>query len=161
MKERAIDVIRITVTPGRGALTALYGATHKDGVEYVHSVYINDEYIWSDGVYLSDFEKMLTTPGDYWPFCCSYCGIPEDVNIFSPVRCRHKGDLLVLLIRRPLQDKCLTCSNQEGCSFLENGAEYDCPQFRSRFRAYCIKKEQLRQQLDELKKEFGDSLDKC
>ena len=143
MNGRTVDTIKITVTPGRGGLTALYGATVKDGVEYMHHVYINGESIWSDGVSISTFEKMLRKPGDYCPFFCSYCGEPGCVDIFYPVRCFHKADRLILVIRRPLRDSC------------------DCPKRRPRYHAYCIEKEQLRQQIYSLRKEFGDRLDRC
>ena len=86
MKHRTIDTIKITVTPGKGGLTALYGATVKDGREYSHAVYLNGRWIWGGGVDLSLFEDMLQKPGDYWPFFCSYCGEPGCVEIFYPGR---------------------------------------------------------------------------
>ena len=159
MKQRPIDSIKITVTPGRGGLTALYGATVKDGVKYMHHVYINGELIWSDGISISTFEDMLQKPGDYWPFFCSFCGEPGCVEIFYPVRCFHNADRLILVIRRPLQDTCLICDEYGNCGIEETEGACDCPKRQARYRAYCIKKEQLRQQIAILRKEFGESLD--
>ena len=161
MKERSIDTIRITVTPGETPLTAYYGATFKDGVAYVHGVYINDQAIWADGVRIQDFEDMLEAPGDYWPFFCSYCGEPGCEDIFYPVRCRHRGDQVVLVMRDPLRDNCFSCKDYDGCSIEGTDAAYDCPKRRPHYHAYCIKKEQLRQQLSMLREEFGNQLGKC
>ena len=159
MKQRTIDTIKITVTPRRGGLTALYGATVKDGVEYIHHVYINGESIWSDGISISTFEDMLRKPGDYWPFFCSYCGEPGCVDIFYPIRCFHKDDLLILVIREPLRDTCFDCGKYGNCGIEETEGACDCPKRQARYRAYCIKKEKLRQQIANLRKEFGESLD--
>ena len=161
MKKRSIDTIEITVTPGNTPLSALYGATFKDGVAYIHCVHINGQYIWSDGVDISDFEHMLDKPGDYWPFFCSYCGEPGCADIFYPVRCRHRGDQLVLVIRDPLRDSCFSCKDYENCTIEGSGKEDDCPKRRPHYRAYCIEKEQLRQQLSALRKRFGSDLDRC
>ena len=161
MKKRSVDTIKITVTPGRGGLTALYGATVKDGVEYMHSVFINGVNIWSDGVDITDFERMLNTPGDYWPFFCSYCGEPGCADIFYPVRCRHRGDQLILVMRDPLQDNCFSCGDYDDCSKCDTDERYDCPKRRPHYHAYCIEKEQLRRQLFDLRKEYGDHLDRC
>lgn len=161
MKRKTIDTIKITVTPGKGGLTALYGATVKDGVEYLHTVYLNGKWIWSDGVDLSSFENMLRTPGDYWPFFCSYCGEPGCVDIFYPVRCFHQDDRLILVIREPLRDTCLVGNEYENCGIKETEASCDCPERRLHYHAYCLKKEQLRQQLENLRKEFGDRLGRC
>ncbi len=159
MDRKTVDTIKITVTPGRGGLTALYGATVKDGVEYMHHVYINGELIWSDGVSISSFEKMLQKPGDYWPFFCSYCGEPGCADIFYPVRCFHKADLLILVIRNPLRDTCLACGEYGNCETEETEESCDCPKRRPRYHAFSIEKEQLRQQIADLRKEFGESLD--
>ena len=161
MKRRSVDTITITVTPGKGGLTAMHGATVKDGVEYMHRVFINGVNIWADGVSITDFELMLERPGDYWPFFCSYCGEPGCADIFYPVRCRHRNGQLVLVIREPLQDNCFSCRDHDDCSKRGTDAEYDCPQRRPHYHAYCIKKEQLRQQLSALRKDFGDRLDWC
>ncbi len=161
MKDRPVRNIRITVTPGKAALTALYGATVKDGVKYMHAVHIDDEFIWGDGVDLSDFEAMLEASGDYWPFFCSYCGEPGCAGIFSPVRCFHKDDLLILVVRRPLLNTCDFCDDSDQCAMEKNGDSYDCPKCRPHYRAYRIRKEQLREQLQALKSEFGDALNHC
>ena len=162
MKDRPVQNIWVTVEKGRGPLTALWGATVKDGVEYMHAIHIDDELIWGDGVDLSDFEAMLKAPGDYWPFFCSYCGIPGCAGIFSPVRCFHKDDLLILVVRRPLQDvSCDICEDSGHCAMEKNRDYYDCPKCRPHYRAYRIRKEQLRQQLQALKSEFGDALNHC
>ena len=162
MKKRNIDTIKIEVIPGKG-LSSYFGATIKDGVEYVHHVYINDKHIWSDGVEIYEFENMLTAPGDYWPFCCSYCGEPGCNGILTPVRCFHKGDdQLVLVIREPLQDNCYICDLYEGgCKAKSSDPEYiDCPHRRGLYHAYCIEKESLRRQLLALHEKFGDRLGK-
>ena len=160
MKERN-DTIRIVLKPGEGPLGALHGAPIKDGIPYLHAVYINDMFIWGDGVSISDFEDMLKTPGDYWPFFCSYCGVPECDDILYPVRCRHRGDQLVLIIRDPVQDTCVSCDEYGNCPLGEPESAYDCPKRSPRYHAYCIQKEQLRQQLSELRKQFGTDLDNC
>ena len=161
MEKHPVDTIRISVAPGKGPLTAMFGATVMNGVEYMHSVYINDICIWADGVDITDFEHMLDQPGDYWPFFCSYCGVPGCADIFYPVRCRHRGDQLVLVMREPLQDNCFQCKNYGQCAIEDTDAKYDCPKRRPHYHAYRIKKEQLRQQLSELRKKFRDRLDKC
>ena len=161
MKRSAVDTLKIAVTPGRAGLTAQHGVTVKDGVEYMHHVYINGDLVWSDGVSIASFEDMLKKPGDHWPFFCSYCGEPGCVDIFHPVRCFHKADRLILVIRRPLQDTCLICGKYGNCEIEETEASCDCPERRPRYHAYCIKKEQLRQQLADLRREFGDRLDRC
>ncbi len=160
-KTRTIDTIKITVTPGRGPLTPLYGATVKDGVNYIHAVSINGEHVWGDGVSISSFEDMLQKPGDYWPFFCSYCGEPGCADIFYPVRCFHQDDLLILVIRDPLRDSCFACSEYKDCEIGETDAADNCPKRRPHYHAYRIRKEQLRQQLEDLRREFGDRLDCC
>lgn len=152
-KRRPIDIIRLEATPGSGGLTAYYGATVKDGVEYMHRVCINDEFIWCDGVDFDAFAEMLKAPGDYWPFFCSYCGVPECDNVFSPVRCLHHDDQLILIIRRPLQEGCFSCGEFDDCKVRD---ERDCPKYHFRYQAYRIAREQLREQLVALQKEFGD-----
>lgn len=159
MKTRKLDTLKITVTPGQSTHTALYGATSRDGEKYNHGVCIDDEYIWSNGVRIRDFADMLNTPGDYWPFFCSYCGEPGCADIFYPVRCFHKEDLLVLVIRRPLQDTCIECENSGKCEMEQNRDAFVCPKRRPHYRAYCIPKDEVRQQLAALEKEFGNSLD--
>lgn len=161
MKKRSVDTIKLNVTPGEGSLTAYHGATVKDGIRYIHSVFINGKYVWSDGVSISDFEDMLDKPGDYWPFFCSFCGEPGCADIFYPIRCRHRGDQLVLVIRDPLQDNCFSCKDYENCTIEGSGKEDDCPKRRPQYRAYCIKKEQLRQELSALRKRFGSDLGSC
>jgi|GEM_PF-5599866 len=161
MKNRPVQNIRITVTPGKAALSASYGATVQNGTEYIHAVYIDDEYIWSDGVELYEFEEMLESPGDYWPFVCSYCGVPGCAEIFFPVRCFHQDDQLILVIRRPLQVTCGICDECGQCAIDKNGDIYDCPKQRPHYHAYRIEKEQLRQQLRTLKSKFGVALNRC
>lgn len=162
MKKRSVDTIKIIVKPEANPLhSLLYGATVKDGVYYSHLVYINDECIWGDGVSIADFEAMLEKPGDYWPFFCSYCGEPADAGIFFPIRCFHRGDQLVLVIRDPLQDVCVSCDEYSDCPLGESDSAYECPKRSPLYHAHIIQKEQLRQQLFELRKEFGSNLDRC
>ena len=62
---------------------------------------------------------MLQAPGDYWPFTCT-CGIPEDVNIDFPVRCYHKDDLIIMVIREPLRWN-------PPCDFCDKKKSSECP----------------------------------
>ncbi len=173
MNKRTIDTIKLTVTPTcrtweddwRAELydgrEVWFASTIIDGIRYIHTVYINDKCIWEDGVYLSAFEEMLRKPGDYWPFTCSCCGEPSDADIQYPVRCRHRGDQIILVIRDPLQSNCFFCkdNNTDRCSIAGTEEAFDCLKRSPHYHAYIIQKEQLRQQLFELRKKFGSNLD--
>ena len=82
------------------------------------------------------------------------------VRIFSTrSAASHKEDLLALVIRRPLQDTCIECENSGKCEMEQNRDAFVCPKRRPHYRAYCIPKDEVRQQLAALEKEFGNSLD--
>ena len=51
---------------------------------------------------IKEFYRMLNAPGDYEPFTCT-CGNSGCANIDYYVRCRHKGELMILFIRDPLR----------------------------------------------------------
>ena len=78
MKKHELETIVFSIKPVTSSpLTTLYGVTEINGKDYWNQCYINGEQLGGDGMKFSEFEGMLKKPGDYFPFCCSYCGIPE------------------------------------------------------------------------------------
>ena len=48
--------------------------------------------------------EMYLKPGKYYPFTCDACAIPECTGIFAPCHIVHRGDDIILCLRRPLQN---------------------------------------------------------
>ena len=90
-----------------------------------------------------EFCKMLQSPGDYWPFTCT-CGFPEDACIHFPVRCRHKDDLIILVIREPLRriPPCDSCNKKKSdCPGWYE--EESCPEPHFHYQAFRFRKEEI------------------
>ena len=106
---------------------------------------------------INEFYRMLRSPGDYEPFTCT-CGNPECANIDSYVRCLHKGELIVMVIRDPL----LCIGPCQGCKFEKDPglcpAEHifwsDCPFLRFRYRAYLFRREDMENELKNLERAY-------
>ena len=75
------------------------------------------KFLGADGLEFGVFADMLEQAGDYFPFCCSYCGESGCDNIFAPIRCFHKADEIILVLREPLQEQCLVCEKESDCKF--------------------------------------------
>lgn len=106
---------------------------------------------------ISEFEKMLAAPGDYEPFTCT-CGHMEDCSIQYPVRCFHKQNLIIWVMRYPLRT-ILPCDD---CEFDDDNvkscpAEYlywECPFIKYKYQAYIFRREDIIAGLKNLRKKY-------
>lgn len=96
---------------------------------------------------------MLQAPGDYWPFTCT-CGIPEDVNIDFPVRCYHKDDLIIMVIREPLRwnPPCDFCDKKKSSECPDEYEWGRCPDPQFHYHAFRFRKDDIRNGLAALSK---------
>ena len=101
-KRRKFDGIRFYREVASPRFDGDRGYVMIDGVWMRDRVKINGEEPDCPAVDVSEFERMLRKPGDYWPFT-SPCGFPPDANIHVPVRCFHKDDMIIMVWRDPLQ----------------------------------------------------------
>ena len=129
-----------------------YGMSHINGRSYRRGFSINGKRFANDGMYFETFHDMLEKPGDYWPFCCSYCGMDGCDGIFMPIRCIHSGDEIILIIREPMWDFCNNCEFSNECENQDGNEAILCPNYHVRYRAYRIRKEQMREALDEVER---------
>lgn len=157
MKKHELETIVFSIKPVTSSpLTTLYGVTEINGKDYWNQCYINGEHLGSDGMEFSEFEDMLKKPGNYFPFCCSYCGIPECSNIFIPIRCFHKADEIILVIREPLTDQCQTCD-----CFMEKSCKFDYDKFFCSmpppiYRAHRFSKSQMQDALQRVYSQINE-----
>lgn len=104
-----------------------------------------------------EFEKMLESPGIYEPFTCT-CGVSDCHNIDFPVRCLHKDDFLILVIRDPLR-RIGPC---KGCQFerdpdrcpAEHICYWECPFLTYRYRAHVFRKSEISERMKALYSEI-------
>ena len=107
---------------------------------------------------IREFDKMLAAPGEYEPFTCT-CGYMEDCNIQYPVRCFHKHDLIILVIRDPLR----TIGPCDECEFYDDTrnncpVDYwysDCPFIKYKYHAHIFRREDIIAGLKNLRKMHG------
>ena len=119
MSSHELEIIEFFIEPIKGsALGAYYGVTEIDCKTYWNRYCINGKFLGADGLEFGTFAEMLENPGDYFPFCCSYCGVSGCDNIFAPIRCFHKADEIILVIRDPLQCQCLFCEKESACKLM-------------------------------------------
>ena len=145
MSNHELEIIEFFIKPIKNpAISAYYGITKIDGKTYLNKCCINGKELASDGLYFKEFTNMLATPGDYFPFCCSYCGDSGCANIFVPIRCFHKQDEIVLVIREPSQEECIFCEKYEKC---QSGV-FMCGEAHPIYRAHRFSKKQMRQALE-------------
>lgn len=127
-----------------------------DGIWMRDRVKINGEEPDCPAVDVSEFERMLRKPGDYWPFTCT-CGIPEDANIDFPVRCFHHGDLIIMVWRDPLRrvGPCESCEFYRPKGGFEDcpaeGLFFDCPFLQFRYVAHRFRREDIVRELAKLR----------
>ena len=102
---------------------------------------------------LNEFHKMLQAPGDYWPFTCT-CGHPEDADINFPVRCYHKDDLIVMVIREPLRwnPPCDFCDKKKSAECPDEYEWGRCPDPQFHYHAFRFRKDDIRNGLAALSK---------
>ena len=146
MSKHELETIEFSIEPYSPNYTAYFGITEINGKKYCNKCSINGKIIASDGIYFEIFADMLNRPGDYYPFCCSYCGESGCASIFVPVRCFHKADEIILVIREPLQEHCLFCEKESDCKF--GGDEFMCDMAHPVYRAHRFSKNQMRQALE-------------
>lgn len=115
-----------------------FGLLQKNDIFFMCSLSIGDKLIYEGGMFFEVFEEMLRKSGKYYPFCCTYCGESGCIGIFSPVKCVHIRDEIVLLFREPLSEVCNICNN--ACDFSE---KLFCPENLHCYRAYRLKKQQF------------------
>ena len=144
MSKHELETIEFSIEPYSPNDTAYFGITEINGKKYCNKCSINGKIIASDGIYFEIFADMLNRPGDYFPFCCSYCGDSGCANIFVPVRCFHKADEIILVIREPLQEECIFCEKYEKCQ----SSVFMCGEAHPIYRAHRFSKKQMRQALE-------------
>lgn len=121
-----------------------YGRTMRRGETWFYriTVAINGVPVDATAVAVEEFAKMLRKPGRYWPFTCN-CGIPDCDNVDMPVRCYHRRDAVIMVIREPLRQvtfcESIACPDVRDCPF-EIG---DCPLVIPRYHAYCFERSKL------------------
>lgn len=140
MEKHPLEVIDFFMEPRNVA--GYYGVSCINGQYYWHGFSIGDKQFRSDGLEFGTFWSMLEKPGDYFPFCCSFCGVSGCDGIFVPIRCLHSGDEIILIIREPMEDSCNFCEHRDGC-----GTEL-CPDYHVKYHAYRVKKAQMRAALE-------------
>ena len=147
MSTHELEIIEFFIEPIKGSASgAYYGVTEIDCKTYWNRCCINGKFLGADGLEFGTFAEMLENPGDYFPFCCSYCGEAGCDNIFAPIRCFHKVDEIILVIRDPLQGQCLFCEKESACKF--GGDEFMCDMAHPVYRAHRFSKKQMRQALE-------------
>lgn len=151
MEKHQLETIKFSVKPSSGGDS--YGITMINGRIYRNQCSINDEFLGVDGLIFDVFAEMLEKPGDYWPFCCSYCGISGCDSIFVPIRCFHKEDEVILVIRDPLQEECVFCKKHRECDI---SSPFTCDMAHPVYRAHRFSKEQMRQALESCKAEIEE-----
>ena len=131
---------------------------HKiNGVWMRARVKINGEEPDCRAIDIREFDKMLAAPGDYEPFTCT-CGYMEDADIQYPVRCLHKDDLIILVIRDPLR----SLGPCEDCEFYGNHGNNcpvdlwfsDCPFIKYKYNALIFRKKDIIDGLKNLRKTY-------
>ena len=131
----------------------LYGASLVNGKFYQHYFTLDGKLFAGDGMYFKPFYEMLEKPGNYFPFCCSACGVSGCDGIFIPIRCLHHGDEVILIIREPLWENCTTtCDGFESSKCWNNDDRVLCPHYHVKYRAHRVKKAQMRAALEELER---------
>ena len=132
---------------------------HKiNGVWMRDRVKINGEEPDCRAIDIREFDKILASPGKYEPFTCT-CGYMEDCDIQYPVRCFHKHDLIILLMRNPLR----TIGPCETCRFYSADvntcpADFyfpDCPFLEYRYCAHIFRREDIITGLKNLRNMYG------
>jgi len=156
-KERGIDKIEFyyaeATNPPLSNCTIGYSCFNKKWMK--DSVSINGKQLDVPAVLFSEFELMLERQGDYWPFTCT-CDNPGCANIDWPVRCFHKDDLIVLVIRDPVQEclPCETCDEESTCTLNR----WQCPYQYKHYHAYCFSRSAMRQSLDNCREIYRAAL---
>lgn len=149
MEKHPIETIAFVKSPV--PVDVDYGGSYIGGKSYIHYFTLDGKTISGDGMDFGPFYDMLEKPGDYWPFCCRYCGVSECVGIFMPIRCLHHGDEIILIIREPLSEICGSwCDEYEECKY--DGDELLCPRYHVKYRAHRVKKAQMRAALEDLER---------
>lgn len=148
MGKRKISTIRffaekVSVAPQNGDNTGF----HKAGPQWFRDrVEINGTEPDAPAVDIKVFEKMLLQPGFFEPFTCT-CGNAGCANIDSFVRCLHKDDLIIMVIRDPLRSPEWT---------LEEEFEHSCQQRQKfRYKAHLFRRSDISRGLEELKRFYG------
>ena len=150
MEKHPVEKIKFFMEPSKH--WGDYGMSRINGQSYRHGFSINGERFTNDGLEFGTFRSMLEKPGDYFPFCCSYCGVSGCDGIFVPIRCLHSGDEIILIIREPMWDVCNSCEYNDECENQDGNEALMCPNYHVRYRAHRVKKEQMREALDELER---------
>lgn len=145
MEKHPVEKIAFVKSPVQCVVD--YGGSRIGNQNYIHYFTLDGKKITGDGMDFGSFYGMLEEPGDYWPFCCRFCGLSECAGIFMPIRCFHRGDEIILVIREPLWDACSACDREEECKNPDA-----CPDRHFRYRAHRVKKAQMRAALDELER---------
>lgn len=154
MEKHPIEMIafakrEVTSSP----LSMYYGVTSIGDKIYMHYFTLDGKEIAADGMYFKPFYEMLEKPGDYFPFCCSFCGVSGCDGIFVPIRCLHHGDEVILIIREPLWENCTpSCDGYEYPGCENNDDRVLCPHYHVKYRAHRVKKAQMRAALEELER---------
>lgn len=160
-KQRKISTIRFfrEEAPRPPSHTFDIGFIKIDGKWMRDRVEIDGKVInCSPAVDFRAFYKMLSFPGLYYPFTCT-CDLPWDADIDNPVRCLHKDNLIIMVLREPLINTppCDTCPD---C--IDDKCKYDflsgeCP-VNGPFKYYSLlfDKEKFRQGLEEMNAQMGE-----
>ena len=156
MKKRKIASIEFFLEPCEAGDKFDVGFHKINGIWMRDGVKINGEEPDCPAVNIREFEKMLAAPGKYEPFTCT-CGYMEDCEIHYPVRCFHKEDFIILIIRDPLQ----TIGPCDDCEFFADRiysdkcpAEFyfpDCPFLEYKYRAHIFLKSDIADGLKKLR----------
>ena len=150
MEKHPIEKIAFAKEPSRSAMN--YGGSCVNGKYYWHYFTLDGKKFSGDGMEFGPFYDMLEKPGDYFPFCCSYCGVSGCDGIFVPIRCIHNGDEIVLIIREPMAENCSPfCDEYDGCKLTRSDVIL-CPLYHVKYRAHRVKKAQMREALAELER---------
>lgn len=152
MKKRKIASIEFFLEPFEPEDEFDVGSHKINGIWMRDRVKINGEKPDCRAIDIREFEKMLAAPGKYEPFTCT-CGHMEDCEIHYPVRCFHKEDFIILIIRDPLRTigPCADCEfNIHNCP-----ADFwypDCPFLEKyKYRAHIFLKSDIADGLKKLR----------
>ena len=159
MKERKISTIKIFQEKVPAPLENYDHGYHKiDGSWFRDRIEIDGIQPDCPAIDIKEFRRILQAPGDYELFTCT-CGNAGCIDIDYPVRCRHKQNLIILVIRSPLRS-IVDCT---GCKFEKDpercpadGIWNTCPFRKFHYNAYTFRREDIEAELSTLKGSVPD-----